>query len=877
MQETEIQSGRHTKVVHIQVGDGEKGAILGDYISEKRPEYKPEEWANRIKDGFVTVDCEVMTDPTTPLDTDFFIEYVEHVSHKAVQTDRRTAADNESVRVDHEKLASFLRRAEKALESALSSNETSKAFDGADFGSSFSEDGHDKIVYWKQFTVDLEKKKVVYPDWIQARYVPGVIIQCLVTRNKERIYDIEYEDGAVLTGVKEEYIRLLDDPTDTMGSRGSKHPGASKRAAGSGSITGASLTNRLQEGMRVHAKVLLRSGAMKYLPGRVVKVGRSLFDVECEGNRVETGLSVNDLCIGLSEGQHVEARKPIKTLLQGTGISWNATGSLVGMTFGRHDISGWCEYPGALCIWNVFVSSKHNGSSAATSDGSVFSQPPDHVLDHPSCLTCVAFHPLIPSIVAIGSFNGEVVLWDLTNTDRALQTSAIIDYAHKEPVVQVHWIYHAGDSQSLSSWYLVSIGGDGRVLFWSMMNKLQHPVRGFVVSRGGAKATRSSLSSVGGEESGSGARGGRHLAMSHGASASAVSFTSNASSRPTWLVLGQDGGTILRTQLQALLTAERGRQLTPELLRTLPPIEDVFPSLKQLAGATGAFQQPQPHIGSVTSIDWSPFHRNLYITAGSDGVVKLFHTLQPLPLRKFEPAATVAYQLPTSVSGQGVDGDDVRGGGGGRHGSRSKGHSDLDSNSMTGLVSVTAVKFSAIRPSVFAVATSDGRIFLYDLYQAPAASGASVSSLLPVQVLYVTSHMLSEEQQQQQSNASTSGDSRSSVHRSSTKQTSSQAQQPVCVTSLAFNGKRRDVLGATDWLGRLHLWKLSASLCTRRRDELAQWERLGRIRDDDGDNIANADGAVAAGVSVASAKNEGEDRQSGHKSTTRRQDDDEYA
>ena len=32
---------------------------------------------------------------------------------------------------------------------------------------------------------------------------------------------------------------------------------------------------------------------------------------------------------------------------------------------------------------------------------------PDFVLDHTSCLTCVSYHPLVPSLVAAGSFIGR--------------------------------------------------------------------------------------------------------------------------------------------------------------------------------------------------------------------------------------------------------------------------------------------------------------------------------------------------------------------------------------------------------------------------------------------------------------------------------------
>jgi WD repeat-containing protein 34 len=134
--------------------------------------------------------------------------------------------------------------------------------------------------------------------------------------------------------------------------------------------------------------------------------------------KVESGLTADDLCIGLSEGQAVEARKPRKVSLQGTATSWNSTGSLLAVTYGRSDIDGWCNVPGALCVWNVF-------GKAFNADN------PDHVFDHPSCLMSVACHPVFPSIVAAGSFNGEIVVWDLSALDTLLAVSPIIEHSHK--------------------------------------------------------------------------------------------------------------------------------------------------------------------------------------------------------------------------------------------------------------------------------------------------------------------------------------------------------------------------------------------------------------------------------------------------------------
>ena len=70
------------------------------------------------------------------------------------------------------------------------------------------------INYWKVLSVDLEKKKVVFPDWTTAKHYIGKISRCVITRNKERVYDIDYDDGSKLSNVREEHIRLLSVDTN---------------------------------------------------------------------------------------------------------------------------------------------------------------------------------------------------------------------------------------------------------------------------------------------------------------------------------------------------------------------------------------------------------------------------------------------------------------------------------------------------------------------------------------------------------------------------------------------------------------------------------------------------------------------------------------
>lgn len=208
---------------------------------------------------------------------------------------------------------------------------------------------------------------------------------------------MEYRDTGVydrINGVRGEYIRVFDD--------------SNVRTVAT--VHGSRATSVLKEGIRVHVKMAADKksrGDYKFYPGRVVAVHRSgTLDVECN-ERALNGLTPSDVILGLEQGYNVEARQPTHVQLQCTGVSWTCSGGAVAVSYGRNDITGWCDFPGAVCVWSIF-------------DKSFQVAEPQFVFDHPSCIMCVSFHPVSPSIVAGGSFNGEVVIWNLNEPEKAV-------------------------------------------------------------------------------------------------------------------------------------------------------------------------------------------------------------------------------------------------------------------------------------------------------------------------------------------------------------------------------------------------------------------------------------------------------------------------
>jgi WD40 repeat protein len=108
---------------------------------------------------------------------------------------------------------------------------------------------------------------------------------------------------------------------------------------------------------------------------------------------------------------------------------------------------------------------------------------------------------------------------------------------------------------------------------------------------------------------------------------------------------------------------------------------------------------------------------------------------------------------------------------------------------------LTAVAFSPVRPLVFAAASIDGFVYLFDL---------SISETTPVVTLEVPIE------------GGTRGESSTLRRRSA----ASGVQRPGLV-DLAFNRKQRDLLAACDTAGKVHIWRLSWALANGQTGEEA--------------------------------------------------------
>ncbi|XP_064382625.1 cytoplasmic dynein 2 intermediate chain 2-like [Halichondria panicea] len=299
-----------------------------------------------------------------------------------------------------------------------------------------------------------------------------------------------------------------------------------------------------------------------------------------------------------------------------TGLSWNCSGSVLAVAYGKLDHQDWCSHKSYLCTWNLDRRSLDPSKA-------------DLSIDVPSCLMCVAFHPEHPALVAGGTFNGEVRIWNTSlEGDPLTASSGLSDLGHKEPIAELSWIL---DEESRERRHLLlSLGNDGKVLVWAC----EEGVR--VV-----RACRLLTESI-----------PRSLRVSRAKGSTEVGGTclSFSSEDKSLFVVGSENGGLFKCSMQASVSIGDTPIIESDLQS---PIQFVF----------------RPHHGPVYAISCSPFHRNLFLSCGTDGTARLYSQLDASPVLSIEPGCGYLF----------------------------------------------SVRWSVTRPLVFAVGTGDGQLLIYDL------------------------------------------------------------------------------------------------------------------------------------------------------------------
>ncbi|NXF60220.1 WDR34 protein, partial [Ciccaba nigrolineata] len=281
--------------------------------------------------------------------------------------------------------------------------------------------------------------------------------------------------------------------------------------------------------------------------------------------------------------------------LQVTSVSWNATGSVVACSYGRLEGGDWSTEKSYVCTWNL----DRRGLNP---------QRPDLVVDVPSSVMGLAFHPSQPSLIAGGLFSGELVVWDTSRTeDPVIWRTGLTGDTHTDPVYQVTWL---PDAKHRNRSRLLSVSTDGKILVWR-----EEQDGRLALAEGFAMVAQQIPRST------------RLKKFPWGEAAVGVTSLSFSHFDPRVFVVGVEGGYSLKCSTAA----------------ATPALHGAGGSVPLRAPAELAFS---PHSGPIYSVSCSPFHRrvlgigsgaarwtqNLFLSCGTDGQVHLHSMLQTQPI-----------------------------------------------------------------------------------------------------------------------------------------------------------------------------------------------------------------------------------------------------
>ena len=153
-----------------------------------------------------------------------------------------------------------------------------------------------------------------------------------------------------------------------------------------------------------------------------------------------------------------------------TSVSWNSNGTNLAVAYGKTNHKTWCECQSVVSIWPVFRREFD-------------AKKPTTNIEVQNCLTELAFHPSDPLILAGGTMNGQIILWNINSENPQICISDIDEYYHRESITKLIWSVHESLTTLQTQINLVSTSTDGKILVWRLEDKLRYPIKGHILSK----------------------------------------------------------------------------------------------------------------------------------------------------------------------------------------------------------------------------------------------------------------------------------------------------------------------------------------------------------------------------------------------------------
>ncbi|XP_054258059.1 cytoplasmic dynein 2 intermediate chain 2-like isoform X2 [Macrosteles quadrilineatus] len=200
------------------------------------------------------------------------------------------------------------------------------------------------------------------------------------------------------------------------------------------------------------------------------------------------------------------------------------------------------------------------------------SRIPSCTLNATSCVRSVSMHPYLSSIVAAGTITGEVFVWD-TAGETSKTLAKVTAASHNDSVTEVRWVLGTGTSV-----YLVSAAHDGYLILWKVSPHLSsyQLMERYTFDLSSSKA-----------------------------GVSAFAFPHH---QQDVFVVCLEGGAVKHCSTTV------AKPVTS--VRSLQPLKDPVIS---------CFEQ---HPATVTSVEFSPNHDNVFATVATDQAIRIWCLLQ---------------------------------------------------------------------------------------------------------------------------------------------------------------------------------------------------------------------------------------------------------
>ena len=220
---------------------------------------------------------------------------------------------------------------------------------------------------------------------------------------------------------------------------------------------------------------------------------------------------------------------------------------------------------------------------------------PEYYFETPSETMCLEFHPQYPALLAVGLYNGTVMVYDIRikgARNNPIYQSTVRTKKHTDPVWEVHWNKKEGNREL--SFY--SISSDGRVTRWTLMKNKLEPEDAIRLKMVAPPSQKGEVRADLDEE----------MALSGYAGGMCFSFNKF---NPHLFLVGTEEGRIHLCSVD----------YSGDYLRTY-----------------------QGHYLAIYAVKWNTYHPDVFLSCSADWTIKLWTKNRETPIATFELQASVS-------------------------------------------------------------------------------------------------------------------------------------------------------------------------------------------------------------------------------------------